>query len=97
MSKIKYSQSLAILLLLTEKSNAKKLVHHLNPNIRVAASINVKVIEIKVIKYWKQLNIYRMSLVQYFEMEKIESLCQMSELTTRMKLKTQPRSLIIEN
>ncbi len=90
-----YSQSGAISSLLTEKSNEEELINiHSNVLIRVAKSVDNKVMGKEALERWQRLKIHGISLVQYLDERKMEMLCQEIELSTEIQLKTRPRWLI---
>lgn len=75
-NKVKYLQSQAISALLTEKFNVEELIsNHSNIRIRVAKSIEERVIRTEILERWQQLNVNRILLVPYLGEKIIEIPC----------------------
>lgn len=90
-------QSGAISILLIEKSNAENLVRdHSNMLIRVAKSVDKKVIGRKALEHWQKFKVHGMPLAQYLGEGKIELLCREIKSSIRIKLKTLPHWFICE-
>ena len=87
-----YFQSNAISGLLTEKSNAENLLRDYSTTlIRVAKSVDKRVIGFEKLEPWHRLKVHEMPLMQYLGEGKIELLCQKIELSTGIWLKTTPQ------
>lgn len=96
-NRVGYLQSGAISILLIEKSNAENLVRdHSNMLIRVAKSVDKKVIGRKALEHWQKFKVHGMPLAQYLGEGKIELLCQEIKSSIRIKLKTLPHWFICE-
>ena len=76
-NKIKYLQSRAIAILLSEKLSTEDLIrNHSNILIRGIKSANEKVIDIKALEHWQKLKMNRMFLTQYQKKEKQSCLAE---------------------
>ncbi len=93
--KVGYSQSRAILGLLTEKSNAEELLGEYSTTlIRAATFVDKGVVEVERLERWYRLKVHGMPLMRYLGEGKMELLCREIESSTGIKLKTMPRWLI---
>ena len=71
-SQLRYASLGAIFALLTKKANARLLISRLlNILIWAKQSVNMVVVGVKVLEYWKFLKLYRMSIERYLNKGKI--------------------------
>ena len=93
--KVGYSQSGAISGLLTEKSNAEKLLGEYSTTlIRAAKSVDERTVGVEKLEQWHRLKVYGMPLMRYFGKGKMKLLCREIKSSTGIKLKTMPRWVI---
>ena len=89
--KVGYSQSGAILGLLTEKSNAEELLGEYSTTlIRAAKSVDEGVVGVEKLERWHRLKVHGMPLMRYLGEGKMELLCREIESSIVIKLKTIP-------
>lgn len=91
-SRIGYSQSGAILTLLTEKADARELLKkHKNILIRAAKTVDVAVIGAEALEHWYRLKVHGMPLGRYLGEGKMKLFKREVESSTGIQLKTVPR------